>query len=148
MTKYWRFAPWLTRLMLLAPTIIFALIASRYLFDPIHAGAAIGLAFNSPMAITVTRVGFGAFPLACSIFTLSCLASTRRILTGLGFVAMIMAVALIVRVSGMFVDGSVRENLGLVRAESVMLVLFIIGVFIERGRRNQLRKATLQVQCG
>jgi hypothetical protein len=142
MTRFWKFAPWLTRLMLLAPTVIFALIASRYLFDPIHAGTAIGLAFNTPMAITVTRVGFGAFPLACSIFTLSCLISTRRILTGLGFVAMIMAVALIVRLSGMHVDGSVRENMGLVRAESIMLVVFIVGVFIERGRRNQLQQAT------
>ena len=52
--------------MLLAPTVLFALITSRYLFDPIHAGAAVGLAFNTPMAITVTRIGFGAFPLACS----------------------------------------------------------------------------------
>jgi len=141
MTKFWNFAPWLTRLMLLAPTVIFALIASRYLFDPIHAGGAVGLAFNTPMAMTVTRVGFGAFPLACSIFTLSCLVSTRRILTGLGFVAMITAVALIVRAFGMLVDGSVHENMGLVRAESLMLVLFIIGVFIERGRRNQLKQA-------
>jgi hypothetical protein len=142
MTRFWKFAPWLTRVMLLAPTVIFALIASRYLVDPVHAGAAVGLAFNSPMAITVTRVASGAFPLACSIFTLSCLVSTRRVLTGLGFVAMIMAVALIVRVSGMLVDGSVRDNMGLVRAESIMLVLFIIGVFIERGRRNQLKQAT------
>lgn len=142
MTKFWKFATWLTRLMLLAPTVIFALIASRYLFDPIHAGAAVGMSFDKPMATTVARVGFGAFPLACSIFTLSCLVSTRRILTGLGFVAMIMAVALIVRVSGMFVDGSVRENMGLVRAESVMLVVFIIGLFIERGRRSQLQQAT------
>ena len=140
MNKFWRFAPWLTRLMLLAPTVIFAMIASRYLFNPIRAGAAIGLAFNSPMAITVARVGFGAFPLACSIFTLSCLVSTPRILTGLGFVAMIMASALIVRVSGMLVDGSVRDNIGLVRAESVMIVVIIIGLFIERGRRNHIRQ--------
>lgn len=54
---------------------------------------------------------------------------------------MIMAVALVVRVSGMLVDGLVRENMGLVRAESVMLVLFIVGGFIERGRRNQLKQA-------
>jgi hypothetical protein len=124
--------------MLLPPTVIFALIASRYLFDPIRAGAAVGLALNTPMAITVTRVGFGAFPLACSIFTLSCLFSTGRILTGLGFVAMIMAVALIVRLFGMHVDGSVRENMGLVRAESVMLVVFLVGIFIERGRPSRV----------
>ena len=142
MTGFWKFAPWLTRLILLFPTVIFALIASRYLFDPIQAGAAVGIALNTPMAITVARVGFGGFPLACSLFTLSCLVSTRRILTGLGFVALIMAVALIVRVSGMRVDGSIRENLGLVRAESIMLVVFIFGLFIERGRRNQLRQTT------
>jgi hypothetical protein len=128
--------------MLVAPTVIFALIASRFLFDPIRAGAAVGLAFNTPMAITMTRVGFSAFPLACSIFTLSCLVSRRRILTGLGFVAIIMAVALIIRLFGMHVDGSVRENMGLVRAESAMLVLFIIGFFIERDRRNRLQQAT------
>ena len=138
MNRFRKLAPWLTRLMLLAPTIIFALIASRYLFDPIRAGAAVGLAFNTPRAITVTRVGLGAFPLACSIFTLSCLVSTRRILTGLGFVAMIMAVALIVRLFGMHVDGSVRENMGLVRAESIMLVVFLVGIFIERGRPSRV----------
>jgi hypothetical protein len=54
---------------------------------------------------------------------------------------MIMAVALVVRVSGKLVDGLVRENMGLVCAGSVMLVLFIVGVFIERGRRNQIRQA-------
>jgi hypothetical protein len=82
MNRFWRIAPWLTRLMLVPPTLIFALIASRYFFDPVHTGATIGLAFNSPLAITITRVGFGAFPLACSIFTLSCLVSTRRDLIG------------------------------------------------------------------
>jgi len=143
MNKFWKSATWLTRLILLAPTVIFALIASRYLFDPIHAGAAVGLAFNTPLALTIARVGFGGFPLACSIFTLSCLVSTRRILTGLSFVALIMAVALVVRVFGMLADGSARESMGLVRAESIMLVLFIAGIFIERRRRNQLKQAAL-----
>jgi hypothetical protein len=141
MTRFWKFAPWLTRLMLVAPTVIFAMIASRYLFDPVRSGTAIGLAFNTPVALTVTRVGFGAFPLAFSIFTLSCLVSTRRILTGLGFVALIMALALVVRVFGMTADGSVRESMGLVRAEAIMLAVFLVGIFIERGRRNQVKQA-------
>ncbi len=54
---------------------------------------------------------------------------------------MIMAVALVVRVSGMLVDGAVQESLGLVRPGAIMLVLFVVGVFIERGRRNQIRQA-------
>jgi hypothetical protein len=142
MERFWRFAPWLTRLLLVPPTFIFAMIASRYLFDPVHTGTAIGLAFEKPVAITITRVGFGAFPLACSLFTLSCLVSTRRVLTGLGFVAMLMAVALGVRVFGMLADGSVQESMKLVRAEAIMLVLFTVGIFIERGRRHQLKHAT------
>ena len=141
MTRFWKLAPWLTRLMLVAPTAIFAMIASRYLFDPVRTGKAIGLAFNTPVALTITRVGFGAFPLAFSMFTLSCLVSTRRILTGLGFVALIMAIALVVRVFGMLADGSVQESMGLVRAEAIMLVVFLGGIFIERGRRNQLKHA-------
>ncbi|HYL93449.1 MAG TPA: hypothetical protein VEW69_09860 [Alphaproteobacteria bacterium] len=142
MNKFWRFAPWLTRLMLVPPTLIFTLIASRYLFDPVHEGGKIGLAYNAPLAITVTRVGFGAFPLAFAIFTLSCIVSARRVMTGLSFVAMIMAVALIVRVAGMLNDGTVHESMALVRAEAIMLALFIVGIFIERGSRNQLSRAT------
>ena len=134
MNKFWRIAPWLTRLMLIPPTAIFTLIASRYLFHPIQTGAGIGLAFNAPVAITIVRVGFGGFPLASAIFTFSCLVSRRRVLTGLGFVAIVMASALCVRVFGMFTDGSVHESMGLVRAEAIMLVTFIAGIFIERSR--------------
>lgn len=134
MNKFWRLAPWITRLMLIVPTAIFALIASRYLIDPVGTGATIGLAFNRPLALTVTRVGFGAFPLAASIFTFSCLISARRVLTGLGFVSIVMCVALIVRLFGMFADGTVHESMGLVRAETIMLIVFVVGIFIERRR--------------
>jgi hypothetical protein len=142
MNKFWRFAPWLTRLILLAPTFIFALIASKYIVHPAQAAAAVGITLDKPLAATILRIGFGAFPLSCSIFTLSCLVSTRRILTGLGFVSIVVGVALIVRVFGMLVDGTVQESMGLVVNEAVMLLLFIAGVFIERGRRNKLKQAT------
>lgn len=132
MNRFWRVAPWITRLMLIPPTAIFALIASRYLFSPVQTGAGIGLAFNTTVAITIVRVGFGGFPLACAIFTLSCLVSSRRVLIGLGFVAIVMASALCVRVFGMFTDGSVHESMGLVRAEAIMLVTLTAGIFIER----------------
>jgi hypothetical protein len=136
MNQFWRFAPWLTRIILVPPTLIFALIASRYLADPIHAGGAVGLAFTTPLALTITRVGFGAFPLGCALFTLSCLISTRRLLTGLRFVAIMIGVALAVRVFGMLADGTVRENMRLVVAEVVLLALLTVGFFIESARRN------------
>ncbi len=141
MKKFWIFAPWLTRLILLAPAFIFAMIAFRFLTDPVHAAATMGIILDKPLAATILRIGFGAFPLGCSIFTLSCLVSTRRLLTGLGFVSTMIGVALLVRIAGMFADGTVRESMGLVRAEAVMLVVFLIGIFIERGRRQQQREA-------
>jgi len=139
MKGFWRFAPWVTRLILLAPTFIFASIASKYIAHPAQAAAG---ALDKPLAATVIRIGFGAFPLASAIFSLSCLVSTRRILTGLSFVSTMVGVALVVRVFGMLADGTVRESMGLVRAEAIMLAAFIVGVFIELGRRSQQRQVT------
>jgi hypothetical protein len=141
MKRLWRLAPWLTRLILLPPTLIFALIASRYLFHPVQAATSVGISFVSPLGLTIARVGFGAFPLACSLFTLSCLVSSRRLLTGLGFVATVMSAALVVRVFGMLADGTTKQNMHLVVAELVFLALMLVGVFIERGRRQQVSPA-------
>jgi hypothetical protein len=63
--KFWQSAQWLTRLALLPPTIIFGLIATRYLSNPIDHAAAVGIAFQSGMGVTVTRVALGGFPLGC-----------------------------------------------------------------------------------
>jgi hypothetical protein len=142
MKRLWRLAPWFTRLILLPPTLIFALIASRYLFNPVQAAAAVGISFVSPLGLTIARVGFGAFPLACSLFTLSCLISSRRVLTGLGFVATVMSVALVVRIFGMLADGTTKQNMHLVVAELIFLALMLVGVFIERRRRQQASEAT------
>ena len=136
MGKFWQLAPWLTRLILLVPATIFALIASRYFLDPARAGAAIGLSFASPLAVTIVRVGFGAFPLGCSLFTLSCLVSRDRLRIGLGFVALMMALALVVRIAGMLVDHTVSQSMRLVRTESALLVVMAIGAMIDAGRRN------------
>jgi hypothetical protein len=142
MTKFLKAAPWLTRPILIPPTFVFAMISFRYLAHPVQAGAAIGLAFNAPLAITIVRVGFGAFPLGCSLFTLSCLLSRDRLLIGLGFVATIIAAALVVRVFGMLVDNTVSQNLDLVRAEVAMLFMIMIGTVIElRRRRIQIKTA-------
>jgi hypothetical protein len=139
MEKFWRISPWLVRLILTPPTLIFALIASRYLFNPVQAATYVGISFVAPFGLTIARVGLGAFPLACSLFTLSCLISSRRLLTGLGFVATVMSAALVVRIFGMLADGTSKENLHLVVAEIVMLTLMLIGVALELGRRRNLR---------
>jgi len=149
MEKLWRVAPWLTRMMLMPPTIIFTLIATRYLFHPIQTGAEIGLAFNAPLAVTIIRVGFGAFPLGCALFTLSCLLSKGRVLTGLAFVSTMIGAALVVRVFGMLADGTVAQSMKLVRAEIGLLVVMAAGILLELGRRraatiNLTREQTMQ----
>ena len=96
-----------------------------------------GIAFTSGMGMTVGRVGFGAFPLACSLFLLGCLFSERRLLTALAFVATLDSVVLAVRIVSMFADSSIQENLGLVRAEVFLLVLSAAGLLLELGRKRR-----------
>ncbi len=136
MTPDSRFAPWLTRLILLPPTFIFTMIAFRYISHPAEMAAAVGITLNTPLAATILRIGFGAFPLGCALFTLSCLVSTRRLLVGLGFVATMMSVALAVRIFGIVIDGTARQSMPLVIAEIVLLALTLVGVALETGRRR------------
>lgn len=141
MNRFWKISPWLVRLVLLPPTLIFALIASRYLLNPVQAASEVGITFASPLGMTIARVGFAGFPLGCSIFTLSCLLSTRRLLTGLSFVGILVAVLLVVRVFGMTLDGTVPANMHLVRAEAILLAIVTAGVFVETARQRRLQQS-------
>jgi len=61
---------------------------------------------------------------------------------GLGIVATLDFVILIVRLLSIPVDHSLQENLPLVRAEVVLLLLCLTGITVEFGRRrNQPAKA-------
>lgn len=136
MERFWKYTPWFTRVLLIPPTLIFALVASRHILHPVESAAAVGIAFNSALGVTISRVGLGGFPLACSIFTLYCLVS-RRVSTGLGFVFTLVSVVLGVRVFGMLADGTVQESLHLVRAETILLVLFVAGLFLDAAKRRR-----------
>src|SRR5215467_12000029 len=135
MNKFWKAAPWLSRLMLLPPTVIFALIAARYLADPISSAAAQGIVLPPGLGVTIARVGLGGFPLGCSIFLATCLLSQRRLITGLTFVAIMVSVVLAVRVFGMTADSTIQQNLHLVNAEVGLLLVTGLGLFIELSRR-------------
>lgn len=141
MEKLWRFAPWVSRFVLLPPTVIFALIASRYITHPVASAAAQGIVLPAGLGVTIARVGLGGFPLGCSIFLFTCLLSQRRVMTGLTFVAIMASVILGVRIFGMTADATVQENLHLVHAEMGLLVVTGIGLFVELGRRAYFRKA-------
>jgi len=137
MERLWKYTPWLTRLILVPPTFIFAMIGLRHILHPAESAATIGIVFTSALGATITRVGLGGFPLACSLFILFCLASKRRVTTGLAFTANLVGVLLLVRVLGMMVDGTVQENIRLVRAEMVLLVLVAIGLFLDFAKRRR-----------
>jgi hypothetical protein len=117
-------------LSLLPPTIILALIAYRHIAHPIDAG----------LGVTIARVGLGGFPLGCSIFLATCLLSNRRLLAGLSFVGILMTVILTVRIFGMTVDSTARENMKLVRAEMGLILLTSTASLIELKRRGNSSK--------
>ena len=146
MNKFWKAAPWLSRLVLLPPTIIFALIAARYIAHPVASGAAQGIVLPPGLGVTIARVGLGGFPLGCSIFLATCLLSRRRLITGLTFVAIMVSVVLAVRLFGMAADSTVQENLKLVNAEVGLLVVTGFGIFVELRRRVHFRKASPELR--
>src|SRR5215475_11164301 len=113
MDHIWRMTLWFKRFVLLAATLIFALIGTRYIFDPVGAAATTDISLDSALAISTMRVGFGAFPLGCALVALTCLLSPSRLRTGLFFVAVIFGVALAVRILAILGDGTLRESLTL-----------------------------------
>jgi hypothetical protein len=140
MKKFWTLAPWLTRPILLPPTLIFALIAARYLIHPVASAAAQSIVLLPGLGVTPSLVWASAdFQLGCSIFLATCLLSHRRLLSGLMFVTIMIGVLLVVRVFGMAADSTVRENMNVVRAEIGLMRVTGIGLFVERRRRAYLR---------
>jgi hypothetical protein len=135
---FWRYAPWLSRLILLWPTIILAAIGLRSVIDPVQFGAAQGISFQTPEAVAIGRVGLGAFPLGCALFALWCLVSARRVVTGLSFVAILMSTAIAARIVAIGLDHAVGRNLNLLMVEAVILTACLLGVFLERRRQKSL----------
>ena len=139
MSKFHKLATWITRLIILLPTLLFSAIGIHYLSHVSVAAGMRGIEFTSGMGMTVGRVAFGAFPLACALFLFGCLFSERRLLTALAFVATLDTVVLLVRVASMFADSSVHENMPLIGAEVLLLVLIIGGFALESVRRRSTR---------
>lgn len=132
-----------TRLPMAALTAILLMIALRYLINPVQAGAAAGIAFTSPGAITVARVGFAGFPLAFATVFLSSLFSRRYFLAGLRTELMLLAIVIGVRSLAMVTAHS-TETAKLLLPEFVLAVLctFAIRLEADRHRREQLPRSS------
>lgn len=138
MNRFWKISPWIARMILMFPTLLFMSIGIRDLSNVATVMGARGIAFTSGNGVTIARVGFGGFPLACGLFLLGCLFFERHFLTAFTFVGTLDLVVLIVRVVGMVADNSVAENMPLVRAELLLLFLTALGVLIELFRKRRV----------
>jgi len=145
--RSWRLVPWLSRFVLLGATVIFSLIAEKYLADPVATAATFKISLGSAAAVTNMRVGFGAFPLGFALVTLGCLVSGRRHLMGLWFVMTVIGAATAARLLGLVVDGPAQESLKVLRPELLLLTLSSVGLVLESYRRRQPPVLTSQTQA-
>ena len=83
------------------------------------------------------RVTGGLF-LGLALVFAACIASERRLLTGLGVLATVNAVVTAVRVMGLIVDGPGPFTLQVLKPEVVLVALSSIAFFVERQRRQRL----------
>src|SRR5262252_2082536 len=134
MTFFWRLAPWLTRLLLLAAATLFFLIGVKYLRAPVENAGADAIILGSVMAISRVRVAFGAFPLSLSLILLGSLGPRKRVLGGLAVLATTIAVITAVRLAGIVLEGPAEEAIKLLRVEAILLALSVGAIFLERAR--------------
>lgn len=136
MERLTRFAPWISRTVLAGATIIFSMIGLRYITDPVHNSAKIGISIGSALASTTTRVGSGAIPLGLAIFTLICLLSTRWLVAGVSLVCIVATTDITVRILGVLTDGPAPESTKLFMPEGILLVLSVTAIILETRRRR------------
>jgi hypothetical protein len=135
---FWRAAPWLSRAALLPPIVIFMAISARYLADPVATSAALGVSLATPQAVTTTRIGFGAFPLAFALFLAGSLFATRRLLAGVSLALIVASVATVIRAVGISIDGTAAQSVRLLHAEVGLVAILLAGLAIELGRRRHV----------
>lgn len=139
MMKYSRFALSINRLVLAAATLIFTAIGFRYIADPVGASAATGAALNTALAITTTRIGFGAFPLSFALFSFYCLLSKQRLRTGVSLVATVLTTAIVVRLISTAADGAAPQSVRLFIPEAAILALSIGGLALSGSKSTPVK---------
>lgn len=117
-----RFAPWLSRLVMFPPIVIFTAISLRYLANPAHAIS--GTSLNTPEAFTDTRV-MGAWTMTLLMMLVTFLFSKRRLWLGHLQLAFFMATTLVVRVFGFVHDGTTLA-MGNQRIITIVEVVFLV----------------------
>jgi hypothetical protein len=142
MKKFWKAAPWLSRLIILMVAGLFTMISLKFVFDPQQAAASSGIILQPGVGFTNTRAGFGGFPLGFALILVFCLFSQQRLLAALASIATVAGVILAVRLYGAAQDASFSQSAHLLIPETALLVISLLGVVIETKRRHHFGAAT------
>lgn len=134
--RLWSPEPWLSRLVMLPPVLVFGLISIRFLTN---AGDAIpGAALNTPQAFTDTRV-VGAWMVTSLTMLITFLVSEKRLWLGHLQLAAFMGGTLVVRIFGFMHDGTtlaMGNQRPITIIEIVFLVLNTLGLVVQTRRLN------------
>lgn len=142
MKGFWKLAPWLSRLIILAVASLFTMISLKFVLDPQQAAANSGIIIEPGLGYTNTRAGFGGFPLGFAVILVFCLFSSRRLLAALSSIVTVAAVISAVRLFGAAHDSTVGQSAHILIPEVVILVISLLGVVMERTRRAHLIAAS------
>ena len=135
MSNFWKFSPWLSRLIILAVASLFTMISLKFVFNPQQAAANSGIIIQPGLGFTNTRAGFGGFPLGFAAILVFCLFSARRLLAALSSIATVATVILAVRLYGAAQDATFGLSAHLLIPETVLLIIALLGVVMETRRR-------------
>ena len=119
---FWRFAPWLSRVVMVPPVLILSVITLRYFTNPAHATS--GVTLNTPEAFTDTRV-LGAWTLTLLAMLVTFLLSRARLWLGHLQLVAFMGITLVVRIFGFMHDGTTLA-MGNQRVITIMEIVFLI----------------------
>jgi hypothetical protein len=97
--------PWLSRIVMIPPTLIMILIGAHYIGNPTHAASATGVTLSTPEALTDTREA-GALALTVAFSIAMSVLSRRRLRMGHAIVIALMGFILAVRIFGFAADGT------------------------------------------
>jgi hypothetical protein len=136
MRSFWKMAPWLSRLIILAVAGLFTMISLKFIFDPLQAAANAGITIEPGVGYTNTRAGFGGFPLGFAAILVFCLFSSQRLLPALSSIATVATVILVVRLYGAVQDATFSQSAHLLIPETALIVISLLGVAMETKRRN------------
>jgi hypothetical protein len=115
-------APWISRLVMLPPVLVFTLISLRYLTSP---GAKTpGVSLRTPEAFTDTRV-IGAWMVTLLVMLITFHLAESRLWLGHLQLAAFMGITLAVRIFGFINDGTTLQT-GNQRTITIVEIVFLV----------------------